>query len=259
MPTRTGYRPGVPCWVDLASPDLPVSAAFYEALFGWRAVFDSGAETGLYGRFVQDGKLVAGIGPTFAPGRPSAWNTYFATADAVSVAEKVQEAGGRVQVGPAQVSDEGTMAVLEDPQGASFLVWEPVRHQGAQLMDEPVALCRSELACRDPEEARTFYREVFGWSARGASRGRGGARDEWLVDGRPIAGLLPLGESYSGAEAPHWLPVFAVTDCDAGADQAARCGGAVLRAPHELPAGRYAVLADACGAAFAVLTPDPGR
>ncbi|MFC4532748.1 VOC family protein [Sphaerisporangium dianthi] len=197
MPTRTGYKPGVPCWVDLASTDLTASVAFYEALFGWRATFDAYGDAGVYGRFTQGGKLVAGIGPTFAPDRPSAWNTYFATGDAESTAEKVKEAGGRVAVGPVQVFDECAMAAFEDPAGASFLVWEPVRHHGAQLVDEPVALCWSELACRDPEEARTFYGEVFGWSARSLTGPGWGDRAEWLLDGRPVAGLRAMNEAPS--------------------------------------------------------------
>ncbi|MET8159040.1 VOC family protein [Sphaerisporangium sp. NPDC005289] len=311
MPTRTGYKPGVPCWVDLASTDLTASVAFYEALFGWRAAFDTCGEAGVYGRFSQGGRLVAGIGPTFSPDRPSAWNTYFATGDAESATERVKEAGGRVAVGPVQVFDEGTMAVFQDPEGASFLVWEPVRHQGAQLVDEPVALCWSELACRDPEGARAFYGEVFGWSARTLTGPGGGDRAEWLLDGRPVAGLrtmnaVPsppgrgtpsLGERVapspggapsvpeagtpsvpeagtrsvpeadtppvpdrgapSSPDAPHWLAVFAVAGCEATAVLAERCGGAVVSPPRDLPAGRHAVLADPCGAVFAVMAPSP--
>jgi uncharacterized protein len=35
MSERTSYEPGVPSWVDLASPDTDAAAAFYGGLFGW--------------------------------------------------------------------------------------------------------------------------------------------------------------------------------------------------------------------------------
>ena len=35
MLPRTGYPPGVPCWVDLTQPDPDATMAFYRALFGW--------------------------------------------------------------------------------------------------------------------------------------------------------------------------------------------------------------------------------
>jgi predicted enzyme related to lactoylglutathione lyase len=54
MPTRTSFEPGTPSWVDLASPDLAASAAFYSALFGWEAK-DQGPEAGHYHMFEKDG------------------------------------------------------------------------------------------------------------------------------------------------------------------------------------------------------------
>ena len=45
MPTVTSYAPGTPSWVDLASPDLAASTAFYSTLFGWDAV-DQGERPG---------------------------------------------------------------------------------------------------------------------------------------------------------------------------------------------------------------------
>ncbi|WP_427153802.1 VOC family protein [Streptomyces sp. TRM70308] len=51
----------------------------------------------------------------------------------------------------------------------------------------------------------------------------------------------------------HFLPYFAVADCDATAATARRLGGRVTRGPETGPYGRWAVLADDQGAAFAVL------
>ncbi len=34
MSERTGYPDGAPSWIDLLSPDIAASAAFYGSLFG---------------------------------------------------------------------------------------------------------------------------------------------------------------------------------------------------------------------------------
>jgi predicted enzyme related to lactoylglutathione lyase len=259
MPTRTGYKPGVPCWVDLSSTDLTASVGFYEELFGWRAEFDPSPDSGGYGRFRQGGKLVAGIGPTFGEGVPSVWNTYIATDDALSVAEKVEQAGGRVTIGPVQVFDQGSMAVFQDPAGGSFMVWQPGRHRGAELADEPVALCWSELDSRDPEGSKAFYPAVFGWGSRGAGDAAGVDYTEWMVDGRAVAGMLPIGDRFPSESGTRWLAFFAVRDCDGTVTLAEQRGGKVLRPAQDLPMGRHAVLADPQGAAFAVIALKPAQ
>ncbi|MEO3814512.1 VOC family protein [Sphaerisporangium sp. B11E5] len=251
MPTRTGYRPGLPCYADLSSPDVAASAAFYAAMFGWRAERDHDPDAGGYTRFTLRGVPVAGAGPTFAADRPSTWNTYFAAEDAECAALRVKEAGGQVVTGPAQVADEGTMAVFQDPEGAAFLVWQAGRCHGARLVDEPASPCGFELWTRDPVGAMAFYPEVFGWETRGGQDGEPGA--VWLADGRRAAGLRPMEDGVPPEVPAHWLVHFGVADCDDAADLGVRCGGRVLREPRDLPSGRRAVLADPFGARFAVL------
>ncbi|GII65901.1 hydroxylase [Sphaerisporangium krabiense] len=253
MPARSGYKPGVPCWVDLSCPDTGAAAAFYAELFGWRAAFDPDPEAGGYGRFLRDGKPVAGVGATFAAGVPAVWNTYVATDDAESVADRVKEAGGRVCTGPVQVFDEGTMAVFRDPAGASFMVWQPGRHYGAGLVGEPGSPCWYELDSCDPEGAKAFYPEVFGWERRGSADPAGGEYTEWLQDGRPVAGMPPAGDKLPPDVPSRWLVFFAVADCDAVVARTTGLGGALLRPARDLPLGRCAVLADPQGAVFAAL------
>jgi predicted enzyme related to lactoylglutathione lyase len=259
MPTRTGYKPGVPCWADLSSTDLTASVGFYEQLFGWRAEFDPHPESGGYGQFKQGGKLVAGIGPTFGQNVPSAWNTYIATDDAESVAEKVKEAGGRVTIGPVQVFDEGCTAVFQDPAGVSFMVWQPGRHYGAQLVNEPVALCWNELDSRDPEGAKAFYPAVFGWRSRSVTGAGGVEYTEWLADGSPVAGMLPMGDRFPADVPARWLVFFAVPDCDVTVAVAEELGARVLQPPQDVALGRYAILADPQDAAFATITLKPAE
>ncbi|GII79254.1 hydroxylase [Sphaerisporangium rufum] len=257
MPARTGHRPGVPCWTDLASPDVAASVAFYERLFGWRAEFDPRPEAGGYGLFRLRDKPVAGIGAIFGTPAAAGWNTYLATEDAETIAGLVKEAGGLVRTGPMQVFDDGTMAVFEDPAGAVFMVWQAGRHFGAQLVDEPVAPGRFELLTRDPAGAEAFYPAVFGWSGRGTTEPARADRADraagWSLDGQAVAGLGPADGVLPAGESARWLVHFTVADCDATAAAAERAGATVLRAPQDRGGDRRAVLADPLGAAFGLL------
>src|SRR6476620_7119094 len=97
MSERTSYEPGVPCWVDLASPDLDAGIGFYAALFGWEVPeLPNSAEMGGYRRAKKDGADVAGMMPLMQEGQPTAWSSYVAVADADATAAAVKENGGNV-------------------------------------------------------------------------------------------------------------------------------------------------------------------
>src|SRR5947209_17935349 len=103
----TEYAPGTPMWVDVSSPDLGKSNAFYTGPFGWDAqqVPDPGA--GGYTIYFLDGKMVAAAGPTFQPDQHPAWATYLCTDNADATAQAVKQAGGQVLMGPEDVMGQG--------------------------------------------------------------------------------------------------------------------------------------------------------
>ena len=65
--------------------------------------------------------------------------------------------------GPFDVMDAGRMAVVADPEGAVFCVWEAKENIGAKVVNEHGALNFNGLATRDPAAAEAFYGAVFGW------------------------------------------------------------------------------------------------
>lgn len=252
MAERSGYDPGVPCWVDLSSTDPKAAVAFYEQIFGWRTEWDPRPEAGGYGQFSLGGRTVAGIGPTFGEGMPSVWNTYVATADAAATAAAVREHGGTVVMEPMTVLDAGTMAVFQDPTGAFFSCWQAGGHSGAQLVNEPGSVCWNELSTRDTEAAKRFYSGVFGWAHDTTDTG-GSEYTEWKVGGRSIAGMMQMPAEVPGEVPAYWLAYFAVEDCAATVAEVTRLGGSVYMPPMDLPVGTFAVLADPQAATFAVI------
>lgn len=249
----TDYVPGVPCWLDVNSPDVERSAAFYTGLFGWRSI-TLGAEHRDY-RFCQvDGKTVAGISHATEDNPAAAWLTYFQTPDADAIAKTIELAGGTV-VSPARdIEGQGRMAVFADPAGARFAVWQPGETKGLGLVTEPGSLGWVELYAPDVAAARIFYEAVFGWTITDLPMGdtpypvvypAGGGESESMAG---IAGLDP-------GDNPHWLPYFEVPDCDATVALAQELGGTVQAPAVSVEGvGRMALLVDPHGARFAVIT-----
>src|SRR6478735_9354777 len=65
------------------------------------------------------------------------WNTYIWVEDADESVAKAREAGGSVLTEPLDVLDAGRTAMLADPEGAAFSVWEAKEHRGARIVNEP--------------------------------------------------------------------------------------------------------------------------
>jgi uncharacterized protein len=250
MPEFTAYESGTPSWVDLASSDLAASKSFYSGLFGWEAEDVPDPTAGGYGFFTLRGKMVAGYGPTMTAGQPSAWATYIQVDDADKTAETVRGAGGTVVMPPMDIpGGAGRMAVFTDREGAYFSVFQPDRHKGAELANEPGSFCWNELDSRDVAAAKAFYPAVFDWTVEGGTEG-GWEYYEWKRGGTAtIGGLMPM-----PADVPvYWLTYFAVSDTDAAVARARQLGATVWREPIDSPAGRLAVLGGPRGEAFAII------
>jgi uncharacterized protein len=257
MPERTSYKPGAPCWIDLGTPDQDAAGEFYGALFGWRLEADENAEqTGGYRTANLGDRAIGGVMKLMQEGQPPAWMTYFATEDADATVEKARAAGGNKIAEPMDVLDYGRMAILADPTGAVFGVWQAGRNVGAGLTNEPNAMTWNELTTRDPGAAKTFYAEVFGWSFEEKEFDRG-AYTIIELDGEGFGGITDR----SPADMPaHWLVYFAVEDVDAIVSEAGERGGEAAVGPFDIEeVGRIAVIKDPWGAIFAVITPQPGE
>ncbi len=257
MPERQSYSPGTPSWVDIGT-DVAAAQAFYCPLMGWEAVAAGPEEaTGGYGFFTLRGRLVAGYGPQQNPGPPY-WSTFVSVADTGAVAGRVVEAGGSVVVEPQAVMDAGRVAVFTDPEGIAFSVWQPARHIGAELVNEPGSLCWNELNTRNRQDAQAFYGSVFGWTLNG-QESESGFYGEFSLSGRIIAGLADMMRRVPDYVPAHWNVYFAVADCDATVGKASELGGDALVGPLDVAVGRFAVLQDPQGATFSVIalvTPD---
>ena len=253
MPEFTAYETGTPCWVDVTSPDLDATIAFYSGLFGWEADRDPRPEAGGYTMFSLKGKSVAAASPPQQEDTPPYWTTYLASDDVDETAARVREAGGVVFVDPFDVFDAGRMTIAQDPTGAGFGVWQADQHIGAQLANEPGTLSWNECRTPDAAAAEQFYRAVFGYSVTATPMGMDEPYRVLEVGGQGVAGLMQWADG-----PPNWATTFNVADADASCARAEELGARVLREPFDIPSiGRYAALEDPVGAGFGVIQDPP--
>jgi predicted enzyme related to lactoylglutathione lyase len=181
-------------------------------------------------------------------GAPPHWNAYVTVKSADESAKRAQELGARLLAPAFDVMDAGRMAVLQDPQGAVFQVWQANKHIGAKILREPGTLGWTELMTNDTGAATTFYTSLFGWTPKVSPE-----YTEFSVGNTPDAGMMKIDPKW-GNVPPNWMPYFQVNDADATAAKATELGGRVMTGPTDIPnVGRFAVVADPQGAVFAVI------
>jgi predicted enzyme related to lactoylglutathione lyase len=252
----TDYALGAPIWLDLSCPDTTAATTFYRAVFSWD--FQSaGPKAGGYGFWQKDGKTVAALGPLTEEGTRSAWTVYFHTPDADATAKAVEQGGGTVRVEPFDVMDAGRMALLTDPGGAKFALWQPAAVTGLEAVNDTEALCWVELHTSDPTAAHSFYRSLFGWrSEQMAVPGMAYTVLSTANGDQQAASFGEIAPLQDDAQQPRWLPYFAVADPDNIVARTQENGGSVIMPAMDVPdVGRIASLADPFGAHFAIISP----
>ncbi len=118
---------GALIWNELNTTDRSAAAAFYQASFGIEsaAMEMAGAEN--YFALKVGDRPVGGMQPMpeqMPPDTPSHWLTYFSVPDTDATVEKVTAAGGAALQEPIDMV-AGRMAMVTDPQGATFAVISP--------------------------------------------------------------------------------------------------------------------------------------
>lgn len=118
-------RPGVGmfCWEQLDTSDVDSAVAFYRKVYGWEKR-GFGAGDGEIVTFYAGETPVAAVMQT-PPGVPPHWMTYVVVENLSASRERVRTLGGQVTVEAIPVPRIGTIAVINDPHGASIGLFEP--------------------------------------------------------------------------------------------------------------------------------------
>jgi predicted enzyme related to lactoylglutathione lyase len=250
----TKHEPGTFCWADLSTSDLDAAIRLYTDLFGWDTAKEDLPDGSVYVLFRLRGKDIAAASPLRPdqPGVPPHWNVYVTVDDAEQTAKQAEAAGGSIVAPAFDVMDYGRMAVIADPTGAMFGLWEPRANIGAHLLGEPGAMSWTELLTNDTDKAGAFYAELFGYEL--TPFGPDGSYTVFTRGETQIAGMMKPPMEMP----PAWGVYFTTTDVDEVTEKVKAAGGQVYMGPEDMPeVGRISVLADPQGAAFGVIKPYP--
>lgn len=115
---------GVFVWDELATTDADGAQRFYGEVFGWTTT-DMGPEYGGYRVFNVGETGIAGVMTAPDANIPPHWQPYVAVSDPDATTAKANELGGSTLMEPMDAPKVGRIAVLSDPQGATFGIIKP--------------------------------------------------------------------------------------------------------------------------------------
>src|SRR3569833_3161931 len=137
-------------WFEYSSKDLPKSQGFFGELFNW-STQSVPMEKGAYTMIASGDATIGGYAmPTSMKGAPDAWClSLLQVADAAASAKQVAKRGGKVLQEPIDIK-VGIMAVVADPMGGVFALWQPTnRAPGGDYRQQPGSFCWNELYTND--------------------------------------------------------------------------------------------------------------
>lgn len=231
-------------WHDLITPNLSQSQAFYSSVFGWQfqTVNDS------YTLASLDGKLIAGMAELDNKQNASHWLSLISSKDISAVSEKTIAAGGKVLVSSTEIKGRGTIAVLEDPQGAVFSLintvsGDPETHQTDN------GWIWQEVWSDNPEQSKAFYQSLGNYSAQSKPL-KNGNYSYLALNGTPAIGFVKKPDTEIGNT---WVNYIKVADVDATLLKVTAAGGIVLMAPNDkVRSGSVAIIRDPAGAGIVI-------
>jgi len=245
-------------WLDLMTNDPNGALPFYKQALGWETETWGGDTQGMppYTMWKADGENFGGTAPHSEDakkmGAPPMWLGYVGTDDIDASISKARAAGAKVYVDKTPIPDTGWFAVLADPQGATFAMYQrqadrPITGDGSLKV-----LSWTELATTDVEAACDFYGKVFNWHKTDSmDMGEGRGIYQMVGNaGKSLGGIMPKSAQLPVAS---WFFYFRVDDCKKRHDAATKAGAKTMYGPMEVPGGDIAaMMMDPQGAAFGI-------
>ncbi len=115
--------PGTFAWNELATSDVAGSKEFYTQLFGWTAMSPPGMDE--YSMLMVGDRPAAGMmDKTAHCDGPPLWISYIHVADVAASLAKAVKLGAKEMKGVTEIPGKGSFALLEDPQGGKFALWQ---------------------------------------------------------------------------------------------------------------------------------------
>ncbi len=245
------------CWIDFASPDPNEAKSFYQKVFNWKYHDNPMPDGSVYTMIsAADGGDVGGLfqmpEEMNKAGVPPHISNYVAVENADDSAKRAKDLGAEVRMEPFDVFDYGRMAVLIDPTGAAFSIWQYQSDdcEGTAAKRETHGMfCWQELMTSNVDRAADFYQNLFGWNLQKMVMG---GMDYTLIKHQDddIGGIMTLPPEMKNVPS-HWNTYFTVTNLDDTIKVVKDNNGNVMMGPEDIPeTGRIAICQAPDGTVF---------
>lgn len=243
-------------WFEHVSKTPEKAQGFLGELFNWSIQAMPMPQGGSYS-MIKVGDATVGGFPT-VPGNvnvPPHWVSHLQVTNAAETAKQVKSLGGSVLVEPVDMG-LGTYALVADPLGGAFALWQPAQAQGTgDFKGVSGSFCWNELFSEDPARSAAFYAAIGGFTVKEQDMGPMGVYRVLEADGKPRAGIL---KTPMPGIPQSWLPYVQVDNADATHAKATKLGAETKVPPMDIPGvGRFSIFTDATGAAIGILQPAP--
>src|ERR1035438_7527307 len=227
------------CWIELHTTDQNAAKTFYNSLFGCEAQDMPMGPNDFY-TFFNIGDRSVAAGCTLRPdersmGVPPHWMIYITVDSADAAAAKAEQLGGKILAPAFDVMDAGRMAVVQDPTGAVFCVWQANKSHGIGIAQVNGTLCWADLSTPDAKRASDFYSGLFGWQIAADPKDKSGYLH--IKNGEQFIGGVPPASYRRPGVPPHWMAYFQVDDVDASANKAKELGASLYLPPMTTEGG----------------------
>jgi len=251
------------CWYELNSSDVANSASFYGGVFGWEAK-EITKKPMPYTQFFSKGQMIAGMIETkYTGGCDPFWIPYVHSKKLEASIKTIEKNGGKVHKEPTDLGHIGRFAVISDPEGAGFALWEmagkatPTKEGDKSVKKPETPFCWHELHTADQEDALKFYLPSLSWATQTSVSGYTmlSLKSDSKDPKKCFGGVMKLEE---GEAKPGWVLYIGVENTDNTLTKVLKHGGKIIKPAMDVPkVGRIAIIADSQGAKFAIIQPSP--
>jgi predicted enzyme related to lactoylglutathione lyase len=249
------------CWIDFATPDPDGAKIFYQKIFGWKYRKTPMPCGGVYTMIsTTDGDSVGGLfvmpDEMKQAGVPPHISNYIEVENADDSTKKASDLGATIKMEPFDIFDYGRMAVLIDPTGAYFSLWQSKsnvsdRESKMASCETHGMFCWQELMTTNIDQAADFYKDLLGWDYSTMDMGD---QNYTVIKNQSdeIGGMMILPPEMKGVP-PHWKTYFAVKNIDETIAVIRNNDGNVLMGPQDIPeTGQLAICIAPDGTVFSL-------
>ncbi|MEM9207353.1 MAG: VOC family protein [Pseudomonadota bacterium] len=216
-------------WCDLSTLDQARAERFYNTVFGWDYTATAQPDGSPYSIASISRREAAGLFPMpekfRAIGLPSFWMSYIQVDDIDDCITKAERRGAKVEVRPLDFGDGAKIALIRDPLGAGFTVYQGNGLSPRSDKALSGAACWNALYVSDLSAVEGFYATLFDWTIE-LDIHDPTARIAWTAQGAVAASLHEVGEDIRGSF-EFWGVHFAVHNLNAAKEAVTKSGGRI--------------------------------